>query len=441
MWTGSRCSTGCRGRNSSRWRRPCASCARWLRRSPTPMRAAWSTATSSRPMSSSPTASRWWPTSGWRGRSPGPRARRRSPTRAWWSDRPPTCRRSRRRVRRSWTAGATSMRWAACCTSSWPGIPPSPRRIPPHCWRGTRRRRCRRSGWCGRRCRCEWSARSIARWRRCRRTGSRRRRRWGRRSRGRRKPRPDHAACRGGGGWGGWGGRLWWGAGGVAVVAVVAALVLKETHSSTPAAANGPDTSHYAVLPFEAAGGVTSELAVEQLFQDALGRWTGISLVDRFQIADLLARRRPGPLTTSEAVSLARSVGAGRFVRGEVSMAADSVRVHAVLYDAAGGGMLQEGTVRLGPNLARADSSGATLVDQLLFRGLAPSGHAEAAVGTMSLPARLAYARGQVAMNEWNLEGADSEFAAALRHDGEYAQAALWLGLVRAWNGTPEARR
>jgi tetratricopeptide (TPR) repeat protein len=226
----------------------------------------------------------------------------------------------------------------------------------------------------------------------------------------------------------------------VAVVAVVAALVLKETHSSTPAAANGPDTSHYAVLPFEAAGGVTSELAVEQLFQDALGRWTGISLVDRFQIADLLARRRPGPLTTSEAVSLARSVGAGRFVRGEVSMAADSVRVHAVLYDAAGGGMLQEGTVRLGPNLARADSSVATLVDQLLFRGLAPSGHAEAAVGTMSLPARLAYARGQVAMNEWNLEGADSEFAAALRHDGEYAQAALWLGLVRAWNGTPEAR-
>jgi tetratricopeptide (TPR) repeat protein len=225
---------------------------------------------------------------------------------------------------------------------------------------------------------------------------------------------------------------------GAMLFAVVAGWgVWESRRSSSPSGASRPDTSHYAVLPFDVTNGVSSELVVEQLVQDALTRWTGISLVDRFQVADMLARRQPGAMSTNEAIRMARTLGAGRFVRGDVSMLPDSLRIHAALYDAVEGGILQEGTVRVGLNLARADSAVEALVDQLLLRGIGPIGRSETVVGTTSLPARLAYTRGQAAINIWDLDRADTAFATALRQDGDYAQAALWLGIVRAWSGTP----
>jgi len=217
----------------------------------------------------------------------------------------------------------------------------------------------------------------------------------------------------------------------------IGAVIWNPRGSGDAVSSRSVDTSHYAVLPFEAPAGVSSDLAVEQLVQDALARWTGISLVDRFQVADMLARRRPGPLSTAEAVRLARTLGAGRFVRGDVTPMTDSLRIHAALYDAAGSRMLQDGTVRVATNLARADSVVTELIDQLLFRGLGPKERAGALVGTSSLPARLAYSQGQAAINNWDLERADSAFSVALRNDGNYAQASLWLGLVRAWSDIP----
>jgi serine/threonine-protein kinase len=228
-----------------------------------------------------------------------------------------------------------------------------------------------------------------------------------------------------------------YGAFAVAAVAIGVAIVKSVGPRTGALAPNRPDTSHYAVLSFDVSSPAVSNLSVEQLVQDALARWKGISLVDRFQVSDMVARRRPGTLTTAEAIGIARTLGAGRFVRGEVSGLGDSLRIHAVLYDAVTSKMLHEGTARVAANLERADSAVADLVDQLLFRGSLPRVRGDVSVGTTSLPARLAYARGQAAINEWDLARADTAFAEALGLDQDYAQAGLWLGLVRAWNGAP----
>ncbi len=233
--------------------------------------------------------------------------------------------------------------------------------------------------------------------------------------------------------------RMLWPALAVVAVLGIGLAFLKTGNPSNAIAPNVVDTSHYAVLSFDIASPKISELSVEQLVQDALARWKGISLVDRFQVSDMLARQ-PGPLTTSEAIRIARTLGAGRFVRGELTSLRDSLRIHAVLYDAATRKMLYEGTARVAADLEHADSAVADLVDQLLFRGAVPTVRGDVSVGTTSLPARLAYARGQAGINDWDLARADTAFAEALGLDPDYAQAALWLGLVRAWNGVPSAQ-
>src|ERR1044071_5908278 len=67
------------------------------------------------------------------------------------------------------------------------------------------------------------------------------------------------------------------------------------------------DTARYAVLPFLVAGDSSSQLGIEQLVHDALARWDGLHVVDRFQVNDALARRGH-PLTGREAMEAARDL-------------------------------------------------------------------------------------------------------------------------------------
>ena len=97
-----------------------------------------------------------------------------------------------------------------------------------------------------------------------------------------------------------------------------------------------------------------------------------------------------------------------------------------------------EGTIKLAPSLIGAESLFAILGDRILFRGAAPD-RESASVGTRSLPARQAYARGEEAIQAWNLPAADSAFALAANVDPAYAEAYLWLALVRAWSGAEAA--
>ena len=232
-------------------------------------------------------------------------------------------------------------------------------------------------------------------------------------------------------------------AGAALVVLVLAALALVARRLVVPASPRRvvvADTSRYAILPFEYQG-VTERLDEEELLHDALSRWTGLSLADHFQVGDALARLRTSRLTNEEAATVAAELGAGRYIRGEVSRigAGDSLRVHATLYDVPSGGtQLSDRTFRLGPGQAGADSLFTSLADELLLRGTSPD--LPASSGTRSLPARQAYGRGQRAIQNWELGAADSAFSAATTHDARYADAWLWLALVRAWSGAEPAR-
>jgi tRNA A-37 threonylcarbamoyl transferase component Bud32/tetratricopeptide (TPR) repeat protein len=199
------------------------------------------------------------------------------------------------------------------------------------------------------------------------------------------------------------------------------------------------DTTRYVIIPFQRRAGVPDELLEVQLLHDALTRWSGLSVADPFQVSFALGDRDQGRLTPRDAAAVAREQGAGRYVRGELSRSADSIRVRAALYNTAENNMVADYVVRLPTDLGGADSVFARLVDRLLFRESLPEG-VPARLGTTSLPARQAFASAQRSLEAWDLRAADSAFAAAASVDPGYAQAHLWLALVRAWSDAEPAR-
>jgi hypothetical protein len=200
------------------------------------------------------------------------------------------------------------------------------------------------------------------------------------------------------------------------------------------------DTLRYVVLPFEYEGGIVLSIDEGPLLHDALTRWTGITVVDPLDVREAVADRGSSPLNGRESRQVAVGLGAGRYIRGQVSRIADSMRVHATLHDAsATGPHLREATIKLGADLANADSTFAVLAERLLFPDGRATGLTRGRPGTKSLPARQAYERGIAAVEQWNLSSADSDLTAATYYDASFAEAHLWLAQVRFWGGAAPA--
>jgi hypothetical protein len=228
-----------------------------------------------------------------------------------------------------------------------------------------------------------------------------------------------------------------------AAAAVVVAGVLATAYSwrdgNTRDSSDGvrPDTTVYAVLPVVRAAGVPEIVNEDQIVTDALERWSGIRLVERFQLEDALSRQPGGELTPERAASVSRSVGAGRFIRIEIGRASDSLRLRGVHYDAAGSGaVVRQFTVRAEASPSGLGAAITRLADELLFPGGAGTAPLEA--GTRSLPARQAFARGEAAFGRWDFDEAISAFASALSYDSYYSRANLRLALVSAWSRRPK---
>ncbi|MBI4545312.1 MAG: hypothetical protein HY703_08965 [Gemmatimonadetes bacterium] len=236
--------------------------------------------------------------------------------------------------------------------------------------------------------------------------------------------------------------RVWVGVGTATLIVIGAALVTEWSRGSPLAhllgagAGPAPDSSRYLVLPFEELGPIPEELSQDQRLHDALARWRGLSLVDRFQVTDAVARRGGGSLSARSAREIALELGAGRLIRGEVSRVGNALRVYAALYDATRrNALMAQAAERLSGDLAPADSLFAALADSLLLEGAGFRGSPEGWLSTRSLPARLAYARGHAALEGWDFPGAATEFRAATSSDPDYAEAYLWLAQVKAWEG------
>jgi hypothetical protein len=247
------------------------------------------------------------------------------------------------------------------------------------------------------------------------------------------------------------------------VLAVLAALPL--IWRARPDGAPALDPARVVVLPFrdEGVGEGTSERDTfaaaqanadaaldggdaEQLLLDAFARWTDLPVVSATRVNDALARRDiTAPRQLSEALAIARDLGAGQLVWGSVrraprAEARGGVTVRAALYDVgAPDATRREHRVAVRPALTDVGRAFGELADSLLL-GRARSRQAVAgALATSSWEAWRAYDRGLDALARWELAGAARAFAEATARDPDYALAHLWRAQTLAW--LPDAPR
>jgi hypothetical protein len=168
----------------------------------------------------------------------------------------------------------------------------------------------------------------------------------------------------------------------------------------------------------------------------ALSRWRGLHVVDQFQVAD--GMRQIGKIESgASAAALTRSLGAGRYIRGHLTPSGNGWRAYLALFDVDSPHPLYAAADEIPSGLPAATLAYARLTDSLLLRGAPGDSSLGNQVGSRSLPAAQAVSRAQLALDEWDLLGADSAFQAATVFDPEYARASLWLAQVRAWRDQP----
>ena len=140
----------------------------------------------------------------------------------------------------------------------------------------------------------------------------------------------------------------------VVALATVGAVVLPKL------AASSLDPSLYIVVPFGHRGGAAPALVngdqCELLLSEAFGRWTDVRLADPLEVHDARAQLGNETMTLDGAKELAKKLGAGMLVWGDVVDVGDSTQVTAALYDLRHGGkQLRDYSVRIhkdGRNLA-----------------------------------------------------------------------------------------
>ena len=207
------------------------------------------------------------------------------------------------------------------------------------------------------------------------------------------------------------------------------------------------DTGRYAILPFaHREGGQPSTLDgadCAELLTEGFARWIEVRLADKTRVYDALARhgaRAPFRIPFDTALAIARRLGAGKVVMGQLWTFGDTLRLTAGVYDAARGGTpVREVTTRVSASGAIGAAFNA-LADSLLGADLG-AGRGAGAEQTRSLRALRAYALGERAIREWDLGRAAREFRAAIAADSGFARAYLGLGQVLLWmaDSTPDA--
>jgi serine/threonine protein kinase len=217
----------------------------------------------------------------------------------------------------------------------------------------------------------------------------------------------------------------------VGAVAIASATLLESFTPLRP-----PLDSVYAVLPFELGDSLDDVVPIETLLEDALGRWTGITVVDGLRVEALVAEASdPRRLSLDDARAVARVLRSGRYLTGTAQRVGDSVRVEATLRDPATSNQpLQRVSFTVGLDARIGDARVAAAAMTLLF---GPPGDRVSSqpLGTMSVPAGREFALGQRALEEWNLNESERRFEAALVADPYFDLAALWKAIAMNWRG------
>jgi tetratricopeptide (TPR) repeat protein len=198
----------------------------------------------------------------------------------------------------------------------------------------------------------------------------------------------------------------------------------------------------YVVLPFRHRDGAAPRLlngnACQQLLYDALTQWNGLKLVDGMRASDAKRRHADGPLEVPDAITTAKSLGAGKLIWGEVSQAGADISVLGKLYDVKTGSTLRQFTVHVDSSLSNAESKFAELADSLILPKTGSPAVDMDSRGTRNIPALVDYTAAHEALGQWQLAKAESLFRESASADPGFANAHFWLAQVMSWRNSGE---
>jgi serine/threonine protein kinase/tetratricopeptide (TPR) repeat protein len=185
--------------------------------------------------------------------------------------------------------------------------------------------------------------------------------------------------------------------------------------------ASSPDSTRVALLPFAGGASQRERDRITNGLYAALSEWQGLRLASNEDVADA-AKTDGAPASTRAAAALARQLGAGRFIWGQVSDDNQS-EARAQLYDVSSDVALK--SVRFALNSDRA------VIDRVARDLLEMPNRPTAADGgdgkTTSYSAWNAYGRGHVAFWKGDLAAAEQEFQSAVVADPKFGPARVWL--------------
>lgn len=185
----------------------------------------------------------------------------------------------------------------------------------------------------------------------------------------------------------------------MAVLAAGAALLVTTAVWRFATAGPSLDPTRFVVLPLRSPGGDPAPLDGElyaRLLQQGFARWEGVTVADPLLVSDALSRRSSGrlgsPSTDLEsALKIARALGAGRLVWGELWRRGDTTFVAVGVYDVGRGGrQLWTRMARLTAGVAESSAIYA-LADSVLLAGARLPVGATGAPPTLSTAAVLAH--------------------------------------------------
>jgi serine/threonine protein kinase len=220
----------------------------------------------------------------------------------------------------------------------------------------------------------------------------------------------------------------------VAAIASIAALVYLAGHPDRLALrpADILDTNRVAVLPFDGIATSPDDIPPGDMLLEALERWSNLSLVEDFAVADVVRRHKPIE-STSDARGIARELRAGRFIRGRLIGGGAAQILDVVAYDTRTAEPVSHARMRVPPDSHARATFYRAVADSLVLRGAPVDSDQGSLIGFTDVAAAQLFLRGRARLRNWDLVGAESLFAAASAHEGTSPRALLWLAQVRAW--------
>ncbi len=194
------------------------------------------------------------------------------------------------------------------------------------------------------------------------------------------------------------------------------------------------DSTRVALLPFAGSASQRERDRITSGLYATLSEWRGLHLASNLDVAEA-ARANGTPTSTMAAAALARRVGAGRYIWGQVSTD-DSSQARAQLFDVSSDVALK--SIRIRETGDRGGFARAAY-DLLKIPDRPPS--ADGGDGkTTSYPAWTAYGAGHLALQGGDLAAAETAFRAAVTADPQYGPAHVWLAQTLAWKN-PASRQ